>query len=419
MKKKAILICLIILSLLPKIGYADIFKNNLDLSSTQTNTMENYFIKENYNKDAVNIKTYTDKVEIFTTNLYMMIDTYEFSPLFNNWIQIENINNNGIFVINNLKPYSYYKIRIYSISNFLGEFEFYTQPENIEHVDTELTEEKNIKLSWNNCNNFPSEIYKKELTEKNWYKVETTCNSYFVDTNVELEKTYQYKIRFNFENSHGLFNSNFTYSDNIYVAEDINNVILSNGYYVIFQNDPLNSTIPYPYKNNDKTIGTSGCGVCSSLMIIRHMTNFTPTLESYTNELLSVGARDAYGSNIYVIAQHLRSNYNLHYSFTRDIEVLKNNLSKGNIAIANVGANKMFTGGSGHFIVVAGIYKDETGHEKAIILDPSFSPKKYNNKKRKEAGISYTSDGIVVSDFETLLSDCKNEYFTIFSTINS
>jgi len=80
--------------------------------------------------------------------------------------------------------------------------------------------------------------------------------------------------------------------------------------------------------------------------------------------------------------------------------------------------NKYFAR-SGHFVVVAGIVKDEEENERAVILDPTFAKAKYDVQRRVDMGIAYSDDGIVTAPFETLLADCKDEYFTLFTAEKS
>ncbi|MBR3149022.1 MAG: hypothetical protein IKF64_02540, partial [Eubacterium sp.] len=177
--------------------------------------------------------------------------------------------------------------------------------------------------------------------------------------------------------------------------------------------DPLNSTLPYPYKDNGKKLGSSGCGACASLMIVRNMTKYEPKLESYVAKLVEIGARAEYGTDIDVVAKYLHEEYKLNYSYTKDVEKLKKHLKAGNMAIAHVGKNKYFAR-AGHFVVIAGIVKDKDKNERAVILDPTFAKKKYDAQKRVDMGIEYSDDGIVTAPFETVLADCKCEYFTLF-----
>ena len=181
------------------------------------------------------------------------------------------------------------------------------------------------------------------------------------------------------------------------------------GYISIRQNDPKYSNIKY----GTSTIGKGGCGVCSSLMIIDNLTNYNPSLVTLKTEFEQVGARLSNGTAMYKAAQHLKKKYGLNYIHTTDINVVKQQLKKGNMVIANVGAKHLFTNGPGRFVVISGIYKDSKNKEYAVVLDPSYSYSKYNDKYRKENGIKDIS-GVIIAPFNAIKADAETEYYYCF-----
>lgn len=190
----------------------------------------------------------------------------------------------------------------------------------------------------------------------------------------------------------------------------------SEKYVIIRQNDERYKTIEYPYENNGKTIGSSGCGVCSALMVLRNTTNYYTQPVDFTNQCLATDCRLAGGSDMERIAEMMNMYYSMNYTMTDSNKLLKEHLEKGYMATAHVGIKLYFSNYGGHFVTVAGIRKGKTPNEdKAIILDPSFSLKKYDDKKRKKLGIEYTSDGLVLAPFDVLYADGKDEYYVLYT----
>ena len=190
---------------------------------------------------------------------------------------------------------------------------------------------------------------------------------------------------------------------------DIESDVRKRGYIIIRQNDPKYSGIKYGHS----TIGYGGCGACSSLMVVRNLTTYTTSLKTFKTELEQIGARNSSGTAIYKVAPHLKKNYGLSYTHTSDVNVLKQHLKQGEMAVVNVGARKLFTNGSGHFVAAVGVYKDSKGKEYAVILDPSYSYSKYNNSYRKGYGIKDV-DGILLAPFSAIKADAKTEYYYCF-----
>ena len=380
--------------------------------STEVFSRNKIFSVKSVLKDGISVITGQTNAKIYLDKPYMSYRVYEFNMLFNKWETAEFVNHYAYLDVIGLTPNTYHKIKLYGGDKFLGYYEFLTEPENVRDVVAEVTK-KDVTLKWDNAGNYLTEVFKKPKNGK-WKKIASVKSSEYVDTDIEQDSYYYYKIRYVNKDRKGKHYSPFKAFDEVYVPLDINNILEVGGYIIIRQNDPLNRTIPYPYKDNGKKLGSSGCGVCSSLMIIRNLTDYEPTLESYTEKLVEIGARASYGSDIYKISDYLKSEYKISHKYTKDIDKLKKHLEEGNMAIAHVGVNKLFAK-SGHFVVVAGIVKDKDQNERAIILDPTFSKSKYSKEKRVAAGIEYSDDGIVTAPFETLLFDCKDEYFTLYT----
>ncbi len=363
--------------------------------------------------DEVRVVATTDSARIYVDKKHMNCNVEEYNLLLKSWEPLTFTNYGDFLQVTRLLPNTYHKIRITAGGKTVAKRVFYTNPESIKLKEYDVTKSF-VTLNWENPHHYLTEIYKKQPEDNEWEMLAQTDADTFTDEAVEQDAHYSYRLRFACTNLNKTLYSVAAEYDEIYVPLEINNILKLNDYVVVRQNDPLNRTIPYPYKDNGKTLGSSGCGVCSSLMIILNMTKEEPKLESYTEKLIEIGARAPYGSDIYKIADYLQSEYKLKHSFTKDAEKLKEHLRDGKMAIAHVGKKKLFAR-SGHFVVIAGIVKDKDENERAIILDPTFAKAKYDVQRRVDAGIEYSDDGIVTAPFETVLEDCKDEYFTLFT----
>lgn len=183
----------------------------------------------------------------------------------------------------------------------------------------------------------------------------------------------------------------------------------------IQQNGSLGKSIPYPSSaHKNATIATSGCGVCSSLMVLSNSTSYTKTLKAWTTELRKAGCRAAEGTNMNKVSRYLKDKYGFKCETTDDISKLIKHLEKGYKAIANVGGKGYFSS-SGHFVCVAGITKSK----KAIVLDPYI----YNGKftatckgiNRKNYFTYNSSTHEVTCSFVTILNDSKGAKYYLFT----
>ena len=271
----------------------------------------------------------------------------------------------------------------------------------------ESTEETTIKTF--------DDLTDEEKEKCKWKLITEVKDKKYIDKDVEGDNYYYYKIRYVCKTNNSTQYSAFRYFDEQLVPLEIESIQQVNGFTIIRQNDPVNRLISYPYTKGDgKTIGTSGCGACAALMVIRNTSDYDTSLEAFSKEVIAAGGRVAYGSDLDKISKLMKSKYHFNYEYTSDIGKLKKNLKKGYMCVANVGASQYFSNG-GHFVTIAGIVKDENGEEIAIVLDPSFRESKYNEKHRKEAGIKYSKDGIVTAPFKVIKADGKMLHYALYT----
>ena len=95
----------------------------------------------------------------------------------------------------------------------------------------------------------------------------------------------------------------------------------------IQQNGSQGKAIPYPSNAHPKaTIATSGCGVCSSLMVLLNSTSYPRSLKWWAKRLIKAGARKAEGTDMDVVMDMMCDRYGFTCVRTKDISLLKKHL---------------------------------------------------------------------------------------------
>lgn len=183
----------------------------------------------------------------------------------------------------------------------------------------------------------------------------------------------------------------------------------------IQQNGSTGAGIKYPSSAHPSaTIATSGCGVCSSLMVLLNSTSYSKTLAAWTTEMRNNGCRVAEGTDLAAVCKYMKSKYRFNYEITSDINKLIAHLKKGYKAVANVG-NKGYFSSSGHFVTVAGI----TNTGKLIVLDPYYYTNKWtstvNGIKRSNYFNYNTSTHEVQCSTSTLSADSRGSKYFLFT----
>lgn len=183
----------------------------------------------------------------------------------------------------------------------------------------------------------------------------------------------------------------------------------------IQQNGTIGKSIKYPNKRYpNATIATSGCGVCSSLMVLLNSTTYSIKLAEWTKKLIFGGARALEGTDMTAVAKILKKDYGFNYTITSDISKLKAHLKKGYKAVCNVGQNGYFSSG-GHYVCAAGITKNG----KAIILDPYYYTNKWTSTCKGVNRSKYfkynAASHELICNFSTISSDARGNKYYLFT----
>ena len=158
------------------------------------------------------------------------------------------------------------------------------------------------------------------------------------------------------------------------------------------------------------TIATSGCGICSGMMVGQFF-GYDMCLDEAIKLSYDYEANTSFGTKYIPYANGLCDKFDLTCSIGYDKEALFKHLDNRGCAVANVGGDHDDHIGVfshvGHYIF---IYK-HVGDE-VYILDPGIEPNKYTENGRKDK-VRF-EDEFVISDIKYLLKDTENRDMPFF-----
>lgn len=187
--------------------------------------------------------------------------------------------------------------------------------------------------------------------------------------------------------------------------------------FYINQYDYAHMEYPHPegvYTDKIPTVATSGCGLCSFMMIVNNRTNHTITLEKSLALALESGANSGRGTKLRVMAPYAAPLYGLEYHATRDAQELRAHLEKGEWAVICCDGDTdrgigLFSHVA-HFVVACGIQGDEI-----CILDPAYKEDKFEEGTRQsKVRVDYP---YLYCAFQDLVNDTLNKKapFSLFT----
>lgn len=138
--------------------------------------------------------------------------------------------------------------------------------------------------------------------------------------------------------------------------------------------------VDYSYNSNNKTVATSGCGVCAALCILNNYYNTTVmSVKEMASFAKKCGARVWSGTNMSVLLNALSKKYDISYTTTSKNSELLNHIKSGKFAIINQGDEYNVFSTAGHYVVGFGI----DGKDNIKCLDPQYYYGKYSKSPRK------------------------------------
>ena len=161
-------------------------------------------------------------------------------------------------------------------------------------------------------------------------------------------------------------------------------------------------------KGETTTVKSSGCGLCSSIMVLdRLFVNYDFTLQDAVELSYSVQANAKRGTTYSLYAPAFANKFDLDYVKTNDIEDVVYCLQTGGAVVAHVGGDHdghigVFSHG-GHYVAVVGVEKDG----RLAVLDPSYKEGKYLEEGRV-GKVELKNGCIALCEREVLQKDCSN-----------
>ena len=179
--------------------------------------------------------------------------------------------------------------------------------------------------------------------------------------------------------------------------------------YYYNQGNYSNVAYDNPTTARKETIATSGCGVCSTAMVVNNLAGKQLcTVASLARFSIANNARDNYGTNLFALLDAVcRANSHFSYTVTGDKQQLLKHLKAGYMAIINQGeAYNVFSTG-GHYVVA---YK-AIGENIEV-----FDPYAYEGKYSAARTVSSTSRGCIVNIAEVAKAtqDRNPAYYLVF-----
>ena len=180
------------------------------------------------------------------------------------------------------------------------------------------------------------------------------------------------------------------------------------------------SYIPYPqctdqpddpYGKNG-TVRSGGCGLCSTCMIVDHLTTEELSVRECTELSIATGANHGDGTDMHILGPVVAEKFNLDFKKTNDIEEVVKALHNGGGVVATVTAhcegNKGIFTSFGHYIAL--VAADE--NDEITVLDPSWRAKKFN--KWVKAGLVREEGNVLYVTPEVLHAETNPKWTTYF-----
>ena len=158
-------------------------------------------------------------------------------------------------------------------------------------------------------------------------------------------------------------------------------------------------------ENKESNVAREGCGPSAICMMIDLLTNRSLTIEECIHISEECGATPRVGTDMTILGPVIAEKYDLTYGTTMDPEEAIRHLQNGGQVISLVGIPEGKTIGlftrSGHYINLISCDGKEF-----CILDPSYTPEKYEIPERK-GRVNTATAPFLYCDVETVDSETK------------
>lgn len=159
------------------------------------------------------------------------------------------------------------------------------------------------------------------------------------------------------------------------------------------------------------TVKSSGCGLCAGIMMLdRLLPHYEFSLEDAIQLSYDSESNKVVGTSYLHYGPALAEKFHLRYQMSDKIEDLQNCVRTGGAAVVLVGRGKYDNGESGLF-TKGGHYMTVISEEsdgRLAILDPSFTPEKYETETAKSL-VEVTHGVVVLCDPQILHGETEGK----------
>ena len=174
--------------------------------------------------------------------------------------------------------------------------------------------------------------------------------------------------------------------------------------------------VPYPSPVGavNGNIANNGCGVCSASMLVENMLDVPFPVEEAAKMAKACGAREGYGTNLYIFAPVFAAAFGMKVRDTEDGQEALRFLQEGRgMVIANTYGDRpehigVFSDG-GHYIVVA-----EAKGTEVKVWDPMYKLGSDRFEKEGRKGKVRLDGTDADADFSEIEKDCFERPFFLF-----
>lgn len=177
--------------------------------------------------------------------------------------------------------------------------------------------------------------------------------------------------------------------------------------------------VPYPSPVGvaNGNIANNGCGVCAASMVAENMLGVSFPPEESAKLAKACGAREGFGTDLYIYSKAFAEHFNLDVRDTEDAEeALRFLQEKRGMVIANTQGDRPADGyigvfsNSGHYIVIA-----EAEGTTVKVWDPMYKPGSDRFEIPGRKGKVRLDGTDAYADMSVLAQDCKDRPFFLFS----
>ena len=173
---------------------------------------------------------------------------------------------------------------------------------------------------------------------------------------------------------------------------------------------------PSPVGSPNGNLANNGCGVCTTSMIAENMLGVSFPPEESAKLAKACGAREGYGTNLYIYAPVFAERMGLKVKDTEDADEALRFLQEGRgMVIANVRGDREEDGyigvfsNSGHYVVIASANGSEVK-----VWDPMYKEGSGRFDVPGRKGKVRLDGTDAYADFSVFKEDCKERPFFLF-----